>query len=178
MRVKGQNAKAPYNCVWPQFCTSRPDIDWASLTTHEVTYNHIRLYELTTKDSLSVFVSFLEQLSSIPSTRGIVVINSEESYELDAKFSTADYSETPVPVVVVKRKTGEALVKLVRGRSGREVEARIEGGKEGEEGKTDTLQRGKDKKSKKSPKGYTSHMYVHTDMHTHFGILRELSIIV
>ena len=148
IRIKGQKAKDPYHCVWPPFCTTRPDIEWASLTTHEVTFNHIRIYELSDSDSLSVFVSFLEQLSSVPSTRAIVVINTEESYDLDAKFSTENYHDTPMPVVVVKRKAGEKLLKQVE-RYGRELEASIEGGKEEEEGRAGTLERGREKKGKK-----------------------------
>ena len=150
IRVKGQNAKTPYHCVWPPFCGTRPDIEWARLTTHEVTFPHIRLYELTVKDNLAVFVSFLEQLSSVPTTMGIVVVNSEESYDLNAKFSSDDFSETPVPVVVVKKKTGDALLKLLSGKNEREVEAKIMGEKEtADESRTDTLEREKGKKSKK-----------------------------
>ena len=81
-----------------------------------------------------------------------MVINTVESYDLDAKFSTDNYRDTPVPVVVVKRKTGEKLLKQVE-KYGRDLEASIEGGKEGETeegGGTDTLERGKDKKSKKN----------------------------
>ena len=139
--------------MWPPFCSTRPDIDWVSLTTHEVTFNHVRVYKLSETDSLSVFVSFLEQLSSVPSTRAIVVINTEESYDLDARFSTDNYRETPVPVVVVKRKAGEKLLKNIE-KYGRDLEASIEGGKEEEEeeeeeGKTGTLDRKRENKSKK-----------------------------
>ena len=135
--------KSPYHCVWPSFCESRPDIQWACLTTHEVTYPHVRLYTLSGEDSITMFVSFLEQLSSVPATMAIVLINTEESYDLDAKFSTG-YRDVPVPVVIVKKKTGDALMKLVE-RYSRDLEASIEGGKE-EEGKTDTVGRkGKDK---------------------------------
>ena len=139
--------KNPYHCVWPPFCESRPDIDWASLTTYEVTYPHVRLYELSGEDSLMMFVSFLEQLTSIPTTRAIVLINTEESYDLDAKFSTS-HSDTPVPVVVVKRKTGEALLKQAE-RYAWNVEASIEGEKEG---KLEVGGKGKEKgKTKKAP---------------------------
>ena len=121
VKVKGQKAKTPH-CVWPSFCagSSRPDINWASLTDHQVTFPHIRLYELSAEDSLSTLVSFLEQFSSIPATMGIIVINTVDSYELDAKYFTTEQKETPVPVVVVKRKTGEALLKEIKSMERRE----------------------------------------------------------
>ena len=162
IRIKGQKAKDPYHCVWPPFCGTRPDIDWVSLTTHEVTFSHVRVYELSETDSLSVFVSFLEQLSSVPSTRAIVVINTEESYDLDARFSTENYRETPIPVVVVKRKAGEKLLKQIK-KNGRDLEASIQGGKEEEEeGKTGTLDRKREKKSKKvrEDKGLNNTLHV------------------
>ena len=142
--------KSPYHCVWPPFCETRPDIQWACLTTHEVTYPHVRLYTLTGEDSITMFASFLEQLSSIPATMAIVLVNTEESYDLDAKFSIGNH-DSPVPVVVVKKKTGDALMNLVE-KYARDLEASIEGGKEGE-GKTDTVGRkGKIKgKAKKAP---------------------------
>ena len=124
--------KKPYHCVWPPFSDSRPHISYTSITAHEVTFAHIRLYELSLEDSLSSFLSFLESLSSIPSTIAIVLINTEESYDLEERFN-AYRGETPVPIVVVKRKAGLGL-KTQLERYPRKVEARIQGEEE-EEGR-------------------------------------------
>ena len=120
--------KKPYHCVWPPFSDSRPHISYTSMTAHEVTFAHIRLYELSLEDSLSSFLSFLESLSSIPSTIAIVLINTEESYDLEERFN-AYRGETPVPIVVVKRKAGLGL-KTQLERHPRKVDARIQGGEE------------------------------------------------
>ena len=169
LKIKGQKMKSPYNCVWPAFCESHPDVNWASLTTHEVTYPHVRLYELSGEDSLSMFVSFLEQLASIPATMAIILINTDESYDLDAKFST-HHGETPLPVVVVKRKTGKALLEKVK-QYPRNVEASIEGEK-GTESKPVAGDKAKAEKvpEKKKEKGwdmlYNMYMYMYTCMYT------------
>ena len=136
--------KNPYHCVWPPFCKSRPDIDWASLTSNEATFPHIRLHRLSREDSLTMFLSFLEQLASIPATMAIVLINSEESYDLDEKFTTQE-RDVPVPVVLVKKKAGEELLKMVE-RHARIIEANIEGEKDGEgEGKLESGGKEKEK---------------------------------
>lgn len=137
VRIKGVKMKNPYHCVWPPFCKSRPDIDWASLTANEATFPHIRLHRLSREDSLTMFLSFLEQLASIPATMAIVLINSEESYDLDEKFTTQE-RDVPVPVVLVKKKAGEELLKMVE-RHARIIDANIEGEKDGEgEGKLES----------------------------------------
>lgn len=74
----------------------------------------------------------------------IVLINNEESYDLDEKFTTQE-RDIPVPVVVVKKKAGEGLLKMVE-RHARNIEANIEGGKDGEEeGKLDAEEKVKGK---------------------------------
>ena len=50
----------------------------------------------------------------------------EESYDLDTGDVTVNDRDSPVPIVVMKRKAGESLVKLVK-RHDREVEVAIEG---------------------------------------------------
>ena len=92
----------------------------------------------------------------------IVLINTEESYDLDAKFAT-DERELPVPVVLVKKKTGQALLKQVE-RYERDVEASIEGEKVGEAERSKDesplaarrKERGKDK-NKSEEKGASFH---------------------
>lgn len=94
---------------------------------------------------MTTFLTFLEQLASIPATMAIVLINTEESYDLDAKFSFQD-KDVPVPVVVVKKKAGEGLLKMAE-RHARNIEANIQGekGGEGEEVKLETGEKEKDK---------------------------------
>ena len=115
VRVDGKKAKNSFHCVWPSFAESRPHISWFSLASHEVTYPHIRLYELT----------FLEELSSVPANIAIILVNMEESYDLDAKFEPRK-EDTPVPIVIVKKKTGKSLLQLIE-QNVRKIEASIEG---------------------------------------------------
>ena len=134
-------------------------------------YPHVRLYELSKEDGLSLLASFLEQLSSIPATRAIVLVNAEESYDLDTGDVTVNDRDSPVPIVVMKRKAGESLVKLVK-RHDREVEVAIEGESVCEGGSEVGKEKGKSKKSRGEKGVYTCtlYMYVHNMKCVHLHI--------
>ena len=142
--------KNPYHCVRSPFCKSCPDIDWVRLTANEATFPHIRLHRLSRQDSLTML---LEEVKGIPATMAIVLINSEESYDLDEKFTTQE-RDVPVPVLLVKKKAGEELLRMVE-RYARNIEANIEREKDGEgEGKLDV---GGKENDKGTSKNHTPH---------------------
>ena len=152
IKIDGKELKKPYHCTWPPFTESRPHIDWTSMTTYEDTYPHIRLYELSMEDSLSTFLSFIDTLSSIPATMGIILINTEESYALEEKFN-ARRGDTPVPIVVVKRKAGLSLKEHLE-HYPRKVMAKIQG----EESSKLKIPKAGDSPEKMDDKGET---YIH-----------------
>ena len=104
----------------PVSLSLRP-VNWVDLTTSEVTYPHIRLHELKEDDSLSFFLS---TLASIPATWLVVLINTHDGYELSKKFRSEEQG-SPVPMVVVTKKSGKELLRLV-GENARAVEARLD----------------------------------------------------
>ena len=110
------------------------------------------------EDSLSTFLSFIESLSSIPATMAIILINTEESYDLDEKFNS-HRGDMPVPIVVVKRKVGLGLLQQLE-RHPRKVIARIEG----EESSKLEIPKAGDSPEIKDDRGetYHVHIYVHT----------------
>lgn len=104
----------------PVSLSLRP-VNWVDLTTSEATYPHIRLHELNEDDSLSFFLS---TLASIPATLLVVLINAHDGYELTKKFSSEEQG-SPVPMVVVTKKSGKELLRLVE-ENARSVEARVD----------------------------------------------------
>ena len=159
LKLDGKEMKKPYHCIWPPFTDSRPHIDWTSMTTYEVTYPHVRLYELSMEDSLSTFLSFIEALSSIPATMAIILINTEESYDLDEKFNS-HRGDTPVPIVVVKRKVGLGLLQQLE-RYPRKVMARIQG----EESSKLEIPKAGDSPEIKDDRGETYHVHIYVYMY-------------
>ena len=110
-----------FDYSWAVFNQSARAMDWIGLTTSETTYRHIRLHQLKKDDSLSYFMA---TLSSIPASRGMILINSENSLLLSERLNSEELS-APVPVLVVTRETGAELLRLV-GEHPRAVEVKVE----------------------------------------------------
>ena len=117
---KSEPQSFSFDYGWGSFNQSLRPFQQLPLALHEATYQHFRLHELTQEDSLSFFMSMM---ASIPATMAIVLINSDNSYQLSEKFLSEEQSP-PVPVLLVTQETGRELLRLVKENT-REVEAKI-----------------------------------------------------
>ena len=103
------------------FSLSLRMVNWVDLTANEATYPHIRLHELKEDDSLS---SFMSMLASIPATLAVVLINTQDSYDLSKKFNSEEQG-SPVPMLVVTKEAGQELLRLVQENT-RAIEASVD----------------------------------------------------
>ena len=103
------------------FSLSLRTVNWVDLTANEATYPHIRLHELKEDDSLS---SFMSMLASIPATLAVVLINTQDSYDLSKKFNSEEQG-SPVPMLVVTKEAGRELLRLVQ-ENARAIEASVD----------------------------------------------------
>ena len=94
-------------------------VNWVDLTANEATYPHIRLHELKEDDSLSSSMSMLE-----PATLAVVLINTQDSYDLSKKFNSEEQG-SPVPMLVVTKEAGRELLRLVQENT-RAIEASVD----------------------------------------------------
>ena len=111
-----------FDYVSAPFSLSLRSVQWVGLTANEVTYQHVRLHRLTPEDSLSFFIS---QLSSIPATMAVVLVNCGEGYELSERLCVSSEEGCPVPMVVVTRESGREMERLLD-ENEREVEVMVE----------------------------------------------------
>ena len=125
LRIQLANKKEPrslqFDFGWGAFNQPPRPIDWIPLTLKEATFQHIRLHRLEEDNNLSDFISAMD---SIPATMAVILINSEDSYTLPARFYSEEQTP-PVPMLVVTKETGEKLMQLVE-YNPRAVEAKVE----------------------------------------------------
>ena len=109
-----------HDCEWA-FSDVIEEIDWLPLATSQVTFPNILLHELKEEESLEFFITTVQ---SMPSTKGLLLINTNNSFDIDEKLYHG--SEKPsVPTLVVGRDIGIALHNLVD-KNPRSVEAMVQ----------------------------------------------------
>ena len=86
---------------------------------HEVTYRHIRCHKLNTKDDLPFL---LNTMNSAPTTEALIIINTQNSFDIDPTFLPAK-DRSIFPVLVVTAETGQSLMDAL---SKSEIEVKTE----------------------------------------------------
>ena len=112
------------------FCSSLRPVTWVGLTTTETTYPHLRLHNIPSslssaelEDDLSFFFS---TVASVTANLALVLINSENSFNLAGKLQSLSEDQIPpFPMVMVTKETGAELMRLLAQHS-RDVEAMIQ----------------------------------------------------
>jgi len=123
IRSKGDATLHSFEFTWAPVAQTTGSLNWTPLTKHEVTYKHIRCHQLQEAESTSLPLKFLlANLDSCASTIALLIINTKNSYDIEA--SLLPESETsPFPILIVTSETGKALSDLL---DAGEVEAKIE----------------------------------------------------
>ena len=98
-----------YECTWAPFNESREQIDWINLAKSQVTFPNMQLHELKEGASMGFFMSTVE---SMPSTRALLLINVDNTFEVDWKFNPKDGNPS-IPTLIVTKKVGAALSELL-----------------------------------------------------------------
>ena len=81
------------------------NIDWLPLSKLELDYPHIQCHLLHDQDDISVLT---KHLGGNKNTVAVIVINTENSYQIDPKHFP-DEVKSPIPVLVVTPETGQML---------------------------------------------------------------------
>ena len=96
-------------------------IDWVNLAKSQVTFPNMQLYEL--KEGMSLG-SVMSTVNSMPSTKALLLINIDNTFEVNSEFHPNDENPS-VPILVVTKEVGALLIELVEANP-RAVEVKVE----------------------------------------------------
>ena len=110
LRVRTTTGKPElkYTCAWAPFCESREPVEWVTLSKSAVTPPNMLLHKL--EEGSSAFLKSI--VGHTPSTKALLLINQDNTFEVDTKF-LAKVGYPSMPVLVVTKEVGVALSKLV-----------------------------------------------------------------
>ena len=110
IKVKGNEEKVyDFTYKWAPFTSSAYPIEWMPLVNIEVTYPHIRCHQLKEGDDLPFLMA---NMDSAPSTEALLLINTEDSYEINPKFLPLE-EKSMYPVFTVTAETGQVLLEAL-----------------------------------------------------------------
>ena len=118
IRVKGEEART-FSYQWAPLTSTACRIKWRPLVNHEVTYLHIRCHKLQAKDDLP---SLMSSMDSAPCTQALLLINTDNSYQINPKFYPSE-EKSIFPVIVVTAETGLVLLEAL---SKSEVQVKVD----------------------------------------------------
>ena len=94
-----------YSCAWAPFNDTSQEVDWLTLTTSQVTFPNMMVHQLKETECIDFFMSTVH---SMPSTKAILLINTDNSFDIDEKFFPKN-ERLSQPTIVVSRDVGIAL---------------------------------------------------------------------
>ena len=107
IRVKGKEQPlCHFSYKWAPVTSTACPIEWMPLVKCEVTYRHIRCHKLEANDDLPFLMA---SMNSAPSTEALILINTENSLDIDPKFLPVK-DRSVFPVLVVTAETGKSIM--------------------------------------------------------------------
>lgn len=110
-----------FSCAWAPFNDTSQELDWLPLATSQVTFPNIVIHDLNELESIEFLLSTLH---SIPSTKALLLINTDNSFDIDKKFYPKS-ERPPVPTLVLARDVGIAVRDLAD-TNPRSIEVKVE----------------------------------------------------
>ena len=123
VRSKGEETMQSFENLWLPVAQTPCPLNWTPLTKHEVTYSHIRCHWLQEGENVHIPLNYLlASLDSCASTMALLIINTKNSYNIEASLPP-ESEMSNFPILIVTSETGKALGSLL---DAGEVEAKIE----------------------------------------------------
>ena len=97
-----------YECAWAPFSSPNELGDPMNLIKSPVTYPNMVLHELKEGASMGFFLSTIE---SMPSTKALLLVNTDNTLAVDKKFYPA--GDVSLPTLVVTKEIGTFLSRLI-----------------------------------------------------------------
>ena len=123
-----------YECTWAPFSSPNELRDPMNLVKSPVTYPNMVMHELKEGASMGFFLSTVE---SMPSTKALLLVNTDNTLAVDRKFYPA--SDVSLPTLVVTKEVGTALSQLIDDNP-RNVEVKISSPESNVAEKTDEVE--------------------------------------
>ena len=97
-----------YECAWAPFSSPNELRDPMNLVKSPVTYPNMVMHELKEGASMGFFLSTVE---SMPSTKALLLVNTENTLAVDKKFYPA--GDVSLPTLVVTKEVGTTFSRLI-----------------------------------------------------------------
>ena len=108
--------------AWAPISQARCSFSWTPLSKHEVAYQHVHCHQLQVGENVNLTLkSLLPNLNSCAGIVALLLINTDNTYNIEANFPSRDEISS-FPILIVTSETGKAISSILdRG----EVEAKI-----------------------------------------------------
>ncbi len=125
IKVKAERKPQHYTYSWAHInASSTPQaLDWLPVSLQEETTDHIRCHHLH-RESAPDASLLRATLGSSSSTKAVIVINTENSYQVDPKYFPEE-AKWLVPVFIVTSDTGQTIMDTISSHEG-EVSAKLD----------------------------------------------------
>ena len=97
-----------YECAWAPFSSPNELRDPMNLIKSPITYSNMVIHELKEGASMGFFLSTVD---SMPSTKALLLVNTDNTCAVDKKFYPA--SDVSLPTLVVTKEVGTFLSRLI-----------------------------------------------------------------
>ncbi len=122
VRVRGKEPMYSLNYQWAPFSENPKPIPWIDITERDITYPHIRCYQIKTDgEDLPFLISTLESANHAVA---LILINNDNTYQIHPSLVSQDWNVN-FPILVIKFETGCFLKKLLKDHD-RNAEAKVE----------------------------------------------------
>ena len=122
MRQKEQeNPLGSFDYVWAPTTAEPQPFSWTSFTTESVQFDHIQCYYLKEGDDLPVIVT---QLDNNPSAMALVLVNTENTYNIGPNYLPESGTSWAFPIIVVTSETGDKI-RTILGEHSEKVEVEV-----------------------------------------------------